>query len=241
MRLTAGTLTWRFVPSDGSAPVVLTTRLANINDQFSYRLMVPCERQIATLTASANTLKLVTPPISYDRSQVTLDATPVSFAPPNLGNFTFSRSERGRIERIDLEVSLPSLDLGASRPSVDMDGNGLSDVWEIRHFGKIGINPNADSDRDGMSHVQEMKAGTDPNEVQSAFAFIEIAPVPQGGLQVRWSSVAGKTYALQRSPEMLTGYVDIRTGIPATPPVNSFIDDTAVSARTYFYRLRIQE
>jgi len=231
-RLTAGTLTWRFVLSDGSAPVILTTQLANINDQFSFRLTIPCETQIGALTISANTLKFVTPPISYDRSQATLDANPATLAQPDLGTFTLSRSERGRVLRVDLLVSI-------SRP--DTDGNGLTDDWEMRHFAALGINPDADPDHDGMSNFQEMKAGTDPNDAQSAFAFIEMRLLLQGGIEVRWSSVQGKVYTIQRSQEISTGFVDVKTGIAATSPINSFDDPEAAGAGVYFYRLRVEE
>lgn len=44
----------------------------------------------------------------------------------------------------------------------DTDGNGLPDAWEMEHFGHIGINPNADSDGDGVSNLDEFNAGTDP-------------------------------------------------------------------------------
>ncbi|HWX20795.1 MAG TPA: LamG-like jellyroll fold domain-containing protein [Candidatus Binatia bacterium] len=44
----------------------------------------------------------------------------------------------------------------------DSDGNGLPDAWEFRYFNRIGIDPNADPDGDGLSNMQEYQAGTDP-------------------------------------------------------------------------------
>ena len=232
-RLTAGTLTWRFIPSpgDGSAPIVLTTQLTNINDQFSYLLRVPCESQIATLAVSSNTLKLVTPPVNYDRSQVLVDGIPASLVQTNLGTFTFSRSQRAQILRLDLQISLSNQ---------RVDGNGLYLAWQLRHFGRLGINPSDDPDHDGMTNLQEMLAGTDPNDPQSGFAFIAIRTIPQVGTEVRWSSSAGRSYAIQRSRQLLTGFVDLLTGIAATEPINAYLDTNAVAAGPYFYRLRLE-
>jgi hypothetical protein len=42
------------------------------------------------------------------------------------------------------------------------DGTGMSDGWEIKYFGHIGVDPNADPDGDGLSNLQEYQAGTDP-------------------------------------------------------------------------------
>jgi len=42
------------------------------------------------------------------------------------------------------------------------DGTGMSDGWEIRYFGAIGANPNADPDSDGLSNLQEFQFGLNP-------------------------------------------------------------------------------
>jgi hypothetical protein len=45
---------------------------------------------------------------------------------------------------------------------VDSDGNGLSDAWEVDHFGQIGVDPTADADGDGISNLEEFIFGTNP-------------------------------------------------------------------------------
>lgn len=49
----------------------------------------------------------------------------------------------------------------------DMDGNGLSDVWEQRHFNRLGADPAADPDGDGFTNLAEFEAGTDPMQASS--------------------------------------------------------------------------
>jgi RHS repeat-associated protein len=44
----------------------------------------------------------------------------------------------------------------------DRDGNGLFDIWEMNHFGHLGVDPNADPDGDGLNNFVEMEDGTDP-------------------------------------------------------------------------------
>jgi len=49
---------------------------------------------------------------------------------------------------------------------VDLNGNGMSDVWEWV-YSAYGINPNSDSDGDGFSNLQEVIAGTNPFDSNS--------------------------------------------------------------------------
>ena len=53
-----------------------------------------------------------------------------------------------------------AFDLGGS--SIDSDGNGLGDSWEITYFGQIGADPNADPDGDGLTNLQEYQNNTNP-------------------------------------------------------------------------------
>ena len=77
----------------------------------------------------------------------------------------------------------------------DADGDGLPDAWELwtmelnPRAGEAGepddlasFKPDADSDRDGMSNLQEFLAGTDPFSATDLFSIVGFEPVPGTGL-----------------------------------------------------------
>jgi hypothetical protein len=230
VRLTAGPLTWQISPSAGGPTNIFVTTLTNINDQFSYILRVPWETDVGS-GISSNTLRLISTPLSYDRSQVFLGTNQVTFLQPAQANFSVSWLDRGRIERVDLQVAIPC---------IDSDGNGLCDWWELLFFGRLGVNPNADADGDGLSNLAEYRAGTDPIDPNSVFKFIDVTNDAAGGIRVEWSSVAGRVYTLQRSSSLLTGFTDLQQNIQATEPKNTYRDTNAAPPGPYFYRLRLQ-
>ena len=179
IRMTAGRLVWQF--QSALRTVTVSTALTNINDQFSYLLQVPCETEVAGYSATSNVLSLISAPRTYNRSQVAIvtDGTNYSypvFVNPAQTNLSISSTDRGRIERVDLQVQVPLTDL---------DGNGLPDYWERYYFGYIGVDPNEDPDFDGMSNHAEFRAGTNPLDANSRFEFVNIISESQG-VRVEW-------------------------------------------------------
>src|ERR1051325_5234727 len=130
IRIGYGTLTWVFQPTNGGAPITLSTTLTNIEDQFSYILRVPCETEVAGFSVSSNAIKLSPTGIAFNRSQVSWAGNALTFVQPALANTFFAATDRGRIERIDLDVSVPV---------TDFDSNGLPDDWERLYYGRTGI------------------------------------------------------------------------------------------------------
>ena len=229
LRQTFGTLTCEFRPLSGGSPVVSSTSLTNINDQFSYILVVPCETQIAGFPVSSNTLRLGT---AYGRGEILLDGTNVcTFAEPSLTNLALSATDRGLVQRIDLDVAFACED-------EDPLPNGLPDCWERAFFGQTGQDANDDPDADGLANLAEYKAGTDPLDPTSRFAFINIQSLPEGGALIQWSSVTKHYYSIQRSGNLTLGFTNLVIGIAATPSLNSYTDATATGPGPYFYRIR---
>ena len=76
---------------------------------------------------------------------------------------------------------------------VDLNGNGLDDVWEL-HYRATGVDPNADPDRDGRTNREESDAGTDPFDGTSVLKITSYAEAGSGDVEVGFSTVTGKTY-----------------------------------------------
>lgn len=233
--LTYGTLQWTVQPLDGSPPITVSVNLTNINDQFSYVARVPFQTVLPGFVLSANHLPLQPFSPGYTRAATVIvpgSFNPGFILPPASPSFAFSALDRGRIERVDLQVSVLMTDVS--------DRDGLDDHWERAYFGTLSHGASDDPDGDGMSNGDEQTAGTNPTDAQSRFAFIRMEPEPAGGMRVTWSSVAGMKYRLERSAELTAGFGVIQSNIAATDNTTTFVDGTAAESGPHFYRLRVE-
>ena len=98
---------------------------------------------------------------------------------------------------------------GTLPAEVDLDGNGLGDVWELR-YEISGMLATSDADGDGRSNLEENRAGTDPTDSGSQLQF-ESAMIDGEALRLTWPSVKGKRYQVQ----MTTDFVSWRAAVPA--------------------------
>ena len=94
------------------------------------------------------------------------------------------------------------LGAGEARAIVDLNGNGMSDIWEMLYGS--GLNPNADLDGTGMTNLQDSIAGLNPWSSSSVFSASIIAG-SGSNLLLRWQSVLGKQYQIQSAASLTSG------------------------------------
>jgi hypothetical protein len=92
---------------------------------------------------------------------------------------------------------------GSVHAIVDLDSDGMSDIWEgIYHAG--GLSPSADDDGDEQSNLFESEHGTNPLD-SSSFLKIDAVLVHQAATVLRWNSIAGIEYRIERSTVLGNG------------------------------------
>jgi uncharacterized GH25 family protein len=126
---------------------------------------------------------------------------------------------------------------------VDANYNDVPDAWETQHFGGLGwMSDDSDWDEDGSSDLSEYWAGTNPTNNVSFLGVVGNEVRTSGAaFIIRWSSVAGKTYRIERATNLMAGFnANVKTGITATPTMNTETDTTAGVEGPVFYRVRLE-
>ncbi len=140
-RLTSGILTWTIsLPTD--IPITVSTPLTDINGQYSFVAIVPFETILGNSMLSPNTLQLNNSPTTYIRTNIflTVNGTnyPVTISAPALGTFTFGPFDRGRLEEVNLSVSIPGLSITNSTPSFNSPPRFVNGQFQLTVGGAIG-------------------------------------------------------------------------------------------------------
>lgn len=84
---------------------------------------------------------------------------------------------------------------------LDIDNNGLSDVWELRYFGATGQDGSVDTDGDGENNEAEAGANTDPGDENDFLHVLDPTSFIEGNT-VSFSTVTGKKYRLDVSENL---------------------------------------
>lgn len=86
---------------------------------------------------------------------------------------------------------------------IDQNANAMSDIWE-QIYGAADLNPDADTDGDGVSNRLEALAGTDPFDPNS-FPRITVGAYVSNSFLVTIACERGKRYELQSKQPLGTG------------------------------------
>jgi len=193
--------------------------------------------------------------VLFDAAHPAIDAT--TFGLNHAPIFDEGRSVRVRVDRANAAAAgygegrpLQALVLHQHNPvgrqlemvslslaTDDVDGDGLPDAAELEHLGDLEGDGTTDRDGDGVRDGAEFVAGTDPLDAASCLRML---PPEGGGRELRWTSVSGRTYALERSPTVMGPFTTLQAGLPGTAPVNQFTDTSATGSGAFFYRVRVE-
>ena len=120
-------------------------------------------------------------------------------------------------------------------------GSVISYAW-LRQYGlpTDGSVDFTDPDRDGHTTWQEWRCQTDPTNALSALRLLSATP-DGANVRVRWQSVAGVDYSLERSADLLSSpqFVPVASGIPGQPGTTAFTDTNAPGSGPFFYRVGV--
>ena len=146
---------------------------------------------------------------------------------------------------IELETSGNRLYLGPY--VVTVDGEALSfDEWsramfETKDLFNVQVSgENADPDGDGMSNLDEFRAGTRPMDRNSSLRIRSFERLSGDGFSVRWLSESNRYYTIERSTNLLEGFTPLTNGILATPHENQHFDAIQSAPGSVFYRVRME-
>jgi hypothetical protein len=96
----------------------------------------------------------------------------------------------------------------------------------------------ADPDADGLNNWQEWRCGTCPTNCLSALRLLSAWPTGTN-VTVRWQSVAGVSYFLERSANLGSPFTPLATGIAGQAGTASYTDTNAPSLAPVFYRVGV--
>jgi hypothetical protein len=124
------------------------------------------------------------------------------------------------------------------------DTDGIPDWWRLAYFGhalgQAGDKSRGsdDADADGASNLNEFLAGTDPGNIGSVFAISRVEIVGED-IQVKCSSVANKTYQLQRRDSFPNAWTNIGSPMTGSGTTLTLTDSSGLLNGAGLYRVQV--
>jgi hypothetical protein len=128
--------------------------------------------------------------------------------------------------------------------AADEDHDGLPDQWEdayrLRELAPGRHGPNDDPDRDGVPNKDEMGAGTNPLDGNSCLSVTDLvvsAPGPGRTVTFIFDTVPGRTYIVQCTDELKSGWTNLSGLLLATGYQTAYTTQIPEGTAHRFYRL----
>lgn len=190
----------RGTPLTGSATIVLTTSAGvelrteiqpGLRPGINYVFKAPMDSGITDDIYSATALS----PSADFTLKVRIDG--VDYLPIQMqGNGGGRLGKPAKLTRIDLTLG------------EDVDGDGLPDSWEQSLIKSVAglytiedVDPNADSDGDGLSNIAEYTAGTYAFDAENLID-LKVAGLNQGRPQIDFMVIRGRSYSVLYSTNL---------------------------------------
>ncbi len=110
-----------------------------------------------------------------------------------------------------------------------INSNGSS----VSGSGAILLDPNGDYNGAGLTNSQEDAAGFNPLLTNNYFHITSIRP-GAGGTQITWTSVPGRTYLVQDSSNVTSGYVALSGTVTASGTSCTYTDTSGNAGRRFY-------
>ncbi len=129
----------------------------------------------------------------------------------------------------------------------DTDGDGMDDDWEMAYFSTLSRDGTGDFDGDGLSDLQEFRAGTNPADGSSILRVLTLSTAagqPMTGRRTTvllWSAVPGRTYRVQFKENVDAEWIELAGDVVAGSATASQTHVTAAEAERGFYRVLLAE
>ena len=111
-------------------------------------------------------------------------------------------SSGAALRRSLLLVVMLALGMAAVGLAIDLNQNGLSDIWEQK-YGVSETDADVDYDGDGLSNRDESQTGLDPHNPNSRFELGVSLDLGPHQLRLRFNTVYGKIYQLESSADLI--------------------------------------
>lgn len=163
---------------------------------------------------------------------------------PNTPNFDMTIGRAGQFASfvavngtvLESEPGLVTIQ-SVSSDSADRDLDGLNDEWEVKYFGSTkDAFYSDDPDRDGVNNRDEAVMGSDPKDPRSLLRLAIGGEKEKYVLE--WNSADERVYTIEAA-RSLGRFEVLRSGIPATPPLNTFTISREELGQILFFRVRV--